>query len=339
MFPVQRLFPNITNDFRKYTSIHISDAIANGLKNEITIVDQDSSKSTCAKIRALEGDSGRYEHFEVILSAAFSQYVWIICDILLRSADYFIMAESSKPFGGIQALIEDNRKHLALTDSELLTRYPDIMSNPGAIDQFRHQCRRANLLLENTDLFKDFENELRLAQQLIRPGNYWIDVDQYNCLDMDHEGYGGVVNSLCVKALAFILLHELNHSQLDHFNDKIHTQIEKEREADEVAFTKMYDSAPPEEKFSVGFALLSQMIVNLFLDPGLERNASHPRSDERLFSLYDHINKDNPKYAYMLVYGFNLWSMIYGKDDSPSCLNVIDPSSIKTIRSYFAGIN
>lgn len=52
MFPVQRLYPNITLDFKKYSSIFISEAIANGLRNEITIVDQESSTSTFAKIVA-----------------------------------------------------------------------------------------------------------------------------------------------------------------------------------------------------------------------------------------------------------------------------------------------
>ena len=338
MFPVQRLYPNITSDFKKYSSIFISDAIAKGLRNEITIVDQESSTSTYARIVAYQNDSGNYEDYEVILSAAFSQYVWIICDVLLRSADYFTMIETSNQFGGVEYLIEDNKRHLAMTDQEILEKYPDFISLSN-IRQFKDQCRRANLLLKNTNLIKDFEDELHLAQRLISSGNIsWINVDDYAHLDMNHEGYGGVVNSLCVKAHTFILLHELNHCLLNHFNDNVHPQKEKEKEADEHAFKKMYDSAPTEEKFTVGCALLAQMITTLFLSPNLKRVDSHPRADERLINVYNYIKGDNPKYTYMLVYGFNLWSKIAKKSDSPAPLNITDPKFLDSIVAYFTNI-
>lgn len=338
MFPAQRLYPNITLDFKKYSSIFISEAIANGLRNEITIVDQESSTSTFAKIVAHKNNDDNYNDYEVILSAAFSQYIWIICDVLLRSADYFTIVETSDQFGGVEYLIEDNERHLAMTDQEILEEYPDFISLSN-IRQFKDQCRRANLLLKNTNIIKDFEDELHLAQRLISSGNIsWINVEDYANLDMNHEGYGGVVNSLCVKAHTFILLHELNHCLLNHFNDKVHPQKEKEKDADEHALKKMYDSVPIEEKFTVGFALLAQMIIALFLSPELKRVDSHPRADERLFNVYKYIKDDNPKYSYMLVYGFNLWSIIAEKRDSPAPLNITDPKSIDSIFNYFAKI-
>lgn len=334
MFPVQRLFPNITADLRKYASIHIPDAFAKGLINEVNVIDQECGCTNYSFIKAAQNSDGTF-NYEVTLSAAFCQVIWILCDILLRSSDYFTMKEIAEKSGGIEALIKENTDCIQIPDDELIKMFPSIIKNPADAKKFRNQLIRSNKLLQNKHLMKDLESELHLAVDLLHSSGATIDQEDFKSLDMEPEGYGESVNGLCVKAISFVLLHELHHCYLEHFVTSEPIQ-KKERDADQETLTKMYDSCPSEEKFTVGVALLSLMIVFLFVNPNLKDDKIHPRDDVRLFNVFDHIEKDDPKYRIMLVHGFNLWSKIFKKEDSPAPLDVINSKSIDMIRDYFS---
>lgn len=332
MFPVQRLFPNITVDLRKYAALHIPDAIAKGLINEVNVIDEDCGCTNFANIGAIQNADNTLR-FQVTLSASFCQVIWILCDILLRSADYFTIKEIIDRTGGLDAYIKENNTSLAMSDEECLRVFSDILRVPEDVKKFKAQLVRSNKLMTDQDLMTDLDFELSLAMLLLQSGSQRVNPDDFKNLDMEPCGYGESVNALCVKSLAFILLHELHHCYLEHFTTP-GTILAKEWEADDESMRKMYDSCPNEEKFTVGVALLLLMIVNLFINPDLNDDGVHPRDDIRLFNVYDYIQKDNPKYRIMLVHAFNLWSSLFKKKGSPAPLNVSEETSVISVREY-----
>lgn len=72
----------------------------------------------------------------------------------------------------------------------------------------------------------------------------------------------------------------------------------------------------------------------MMLNPRLEEDKIHPREDKRLFSIYDAIVKENPKYTLLLVSILNFWAKMCGIDDYPKNLEPVG-ESVDRIKEYF----
>lgn len=343
MYPVQRLFPNITADFQKYAALNIPEAFAMGLKNEINVIDQDGPMTDFAHISKNKAGN----RFEVALSAAYCQVIWLLCDAMVCSADYQnILSICRQSNMSPEDLIAENNRILILPDdvflSEMKLSALQIPPTAESIKKFKDFIRHENVLLSAPDLGKRLEDELKAALSLL-PGNGPLSPEvkaTINSVDMSDNGYGGMVNGCCVKAVSFVLLHELSHCVLGHFSAKDIMRIEAE--ADENAYKKMYDSCPAEERFTVGIGLLCSAFALLFSNPTMKHRCTdiHPREDRRILAVYDHIMKGATpehaiKYAIMLLYLFNFWGRCF-KIPGYQQLPTEDSASVTRLRDFLA---
>lgn len=92
LFPVLALNSNITQLIKKIPSAGILENIKEGLNNEIRFIDQNSPISDVAKIVKFSTDSKSY----VSLSAAYCQYPWLMCSIIIRDIDLSVIIEECK---------------------------------------------------------------------------------------------------------------------------------------------------------------------------------------------------------------------------------------------------
>ena len=83
-YPIHKLDGNITAILQTIISADIPGCINKGLSNEIHFIDEGTSITDSAKIVPDILNGGYY----VQLSAAYCQYLWLICDIALKSIDF-----------------------------------------------------------------------------------------------------------------------------------------------------------------------------------------------------------------------------------------------------------
>lgn len=79
-FSILALNSNIPQIIKKIISAGILDNIKEGLNNEIRLIDQDCPISDVARIVKFPMDGKSY----VSLSAAYCQYLWLMCSIIIK---------------------------------------------------------------------------------------------------------------------------------------------------------------------------------------------------------------------------------------------------------------
>ena len=92
LFPVLALNSNITQLIKKIPSAGISENIKEGLNNDINFINQDSPISDVAQIVKFPMDGT----CRVSLSAAYCQYLWLMCAIIIREIDLSVVIEGCK---------------------------------------------------------------------------------------------------------------------------------------------------------------------------------------------------------------------------------------------------
>lgn len=87
-FPVLRLEENIKLDLRKYASAKIRESVESTLENEILYTDLDGIIDKTAYISVIKYMPDTNERIcQTTISVAYLQYLWIICDIAIRTYD------------------------------------------------------------------------------------------------------------------------------------------------------------------------------------------------------------------------------------------------------------
>ena len=94
VFPIYKLNMNIINILQKCKSVNIQNLLNNGLNHQIQLIDNDSKITDVAEIKGTNCSA------RIILSIAYCQYLWLICDISLKKIDYFILKENLNEYGG-----------------------------------------------------------------------------------------------------------------------------------------------------------------------------------------------------------------------------------------------
>lgn len=330
-FPVQRLFPNITRDLGKYTSAGIPDSISKGLDNNITILDLGSKCSDVAEVAPYLIDGSLETGYSVSLSAAYCQYLWIICDVAIRSIDYLNTIHIASMSGKSKdKLIIDNEMALSMSDEDL-TSLMELYKAQGSVKQFRVQTERINELLKDEKFLSKMERELSLALSLINHDCQTLCPEDFSGLNMT-DGYGLTVNSCLVKGVSFILLHELHHIRLKHLEKATKTPND-ETEADDAAFWTMCNDIGDDERFTVVIGILC-MLFSLFIkDSGTPDDKEHPGEDTRVFHILDIVSNDSPKYTWLIIYLFILWSNITGIENFPE-VSIYDKDAIEKIKDF-----
>lgn len=330
-YPVSKLFGNITVDLKKYPSAAIPESISNGLDNPIIIKDQGGIITDTAGISDYIKYDDQTRRFHVELSEAYCQFLWLLCDIAIRSIDYMIaVKECIKEGRNITDLINANLEILSgnVNVVKLLKSYQINVPT----DKFIEQIERQNELLQNKDFTNQMISECIMLDMLT--GKCTLNLTFFKEIEEQIKTkYGKVVNSAFVKGISFVLLHENAHLMFGHLDKKTY-ELQDEENADSSAFWTMYSDINNEEKFSVGVGLICLMFSFLFLNPTMTPGSiPYPREDKRIQNIYNLLSADNPKYSQITIHLFNLWAAINKVSDFPK-INIEDSQGVNKIISF-----
>ena len=121
LFPVLALNSNITQLIKKIPSAGIYESIKEGLNNEILFTDQDCPISDVAQIVKFPMD----ETCRVSLSAAYCQYLWLMCAIIIREIDLSVVIEECKRCGiTLEQFIEGSKQAVSLSQEQVSQQIP-----------------------------------------------------------------------------------------------------------------------------------------------------------------------------------------------------------------------
>ena len=104
LYPVLSLNRNITDILMNIHSANLREEIRKGLNNEIVYFDEGTHISDVAEIYSvLPGE----DKAKVRISAAYCQYLWLICDATYKHVDYQIIQSQIGQYGlSMQGFIE-----------------------------------------------------------------------------------------------------------------------------------------------------------------------------------------------------------------------------------------
>lgn len=324
LYPVHSLNMNITEFLKKVISANILDSVKAGLMNEVELTDKGSHISGVASIEMCEdGKSSK-----VYLSSAYCQYFWLLCDVVLKILDRRVIEGACADCCiSTETFLESVEATNKMTKEQVLPLIPDFYK--PEVERYLAYLKIVPELLV-PDFGERLKNEYLLAES-IHVSGLDIDLDALNAIDMKGK-YAERTNSVYTYGMAFCMLHELAHYQLKHLEKP--EEMQDEVDADAKAFWSIYKDIIGEERFSANVGMLLVFWSFMMLNPLLKEDNIHPREDKRLFSIYDAIAKENPKYTLLLVNILDFWAKMCGIEGYPKDLEPVGESVMK-IKKYF----
>lgn len=324
LYPVLSLNTNITAFLKKVISADIFGCVKTGLKNDIDLTDKGTHITSVASIEKCdEGVSS-----QVKLSSAYCQYLWLLCDVVLKILDRRVITAACIYYGiSLEAFLQSVEETNKKTKEQVLPFIPDFFKPD--IERYLAYLKIVPELLAD-DFWTRVGFECALSESL-KEIKYPIDIEGLKSIDMNSK-YSERTNSVYSYGIAFCLLHELAHHQLGHLEKE--EEMKDEVDADAQAFWNIYKDITGEERFSANIGILCVFFSFMMLNPTLKEDYIHPREDKRMFAIYDRIVKENPKYTLLLVYILDFWGKMNKIVDYPTDLEPVD-ESVKKIKEYF----
>lgn len=324
LYPVHSLNMNITEFLKKVISADILDSVKAGLMNEVELTDKGSHISGVASIEMNEDGKSS----QVYLSSAYCQYFWLLCDVVLKILDRRVIEGACADCCiSTETFLESVEATNKMTMEQVLPLIPDFYK--PEVERYLAYLKIVPELLV-PDFWERVKNEYLLAESIHDSGSD-IDLDALNAIDMKGK-YAERTNSVYTYGMAFCMLHELAHFQLKHLEKP--EEMQDEVDADAKAFWSIYKDITGEERFSANVGMLLVFWSFMMLNPLLKEDNIHPREDKRLFSIYDSIAKENPKYTLLLVNILDFWAKMCGIEGYPKDLEPVGESVMK-IKKYF----
>ena len=285
-FPVYRLNDAITEAISKMISMDIEGNVANGLHSEIRFVDGQGPITTVAEISEFSIDG---QH-RVTISAAFTQFLWLLGDMAFRIHENYAIITEFENFSE-----EEQKQFIShLDDDNEESHYLKALFDRKSVLNYSADSINRIINLFDKRVSESEMNEL-----------YGYDMT---------SGIGVRVNSLYVYAMTFILLHEFSHHSLGH-DLKTGGSLDDEIAADYSAFWAMYSDLEDREQRTAKRGILCALVSLLFCDKDLKDDGIHQRPVERVFTYYDLMqDKREDYYSALLCYLLYAWA-VYVKDD------------------------
>ncbi len=324
-FPVLALNSNITQLIKKIPSAGILENIKEGLNNEIRFFDENCPISNVAEVVKFPTDGKSY----VSLSAAYCQYLWLMCSIIIREIDLSVVMEKCKQCRITLEEFAKYSKQIVNLSQEQISK--QIEYKGINIEQYIDYLKRIPELLNTTEFCRQQKYYMQLLFELTGKGTF--NLDDFPTIDIKTP-YGEKINSVYCFGICFILLHEASHFSLGHM-DKESCTIQDEIDADSSSFWSIYSDIPEDKRFSANCGVLCALFSLLYLNPTIESDKNHPAEDDRILSVYEYIENDNPKYTVLLVQFFIYWAKFYHIESFPTDLqNTKD--SVDKIKDFLA---
>jgi hypothetical protein len=321
LFPVQALNRNITEILKKITSAGILENVNKGLNNNIEFIDVGKAISNVAEINPINN--------KVIISAAYCQYLWLMCSITIMEIDREVIVKVCEHFGiPLEQFLEDS---VTIINTPKKQIQGQISLKGDDIDKYIEYLKTTPELLEEEGYLRRRENYINLLCELTDKEKF--DINHFSKIDMKTP-YAEKINSVYCFGICFILLHELSHFSLGHI-DRDSQSVQDEIEADLASFWSIYSDISEDEKFSAICGILCALFSLLFLNPTMESDGIHPSEEDRIIAIYDSIKSDNPKYTILLVSLFTYWAKFHNIIDFPKDLQSTE-KSINEIKSFLS---
>ena len=334
IFPINRLHERVREKLSKIVTADILGNVNKGLRNELNLIDEETSMTDIARIDKNDLTGGTY----VTISEAFMQYVWLLTDIAMKNIDLGIIQREFTKSG------VDYRLYPLIVDTILSMPKEDVIrfSNPPEgfdINQYLDYLRRSKSLFDIEEQKRKVNLNVSLLARLTAKGERFTEKD-FAELEMKGE-YEEAVNGAYCYAIAFAMLHELSHFALGHLDKTKEEQLKEteeekkkyERDADLDAFWSVFCDLKGREQFTAIIGIFSLMFALLMLNPSLEEDHEHPREDQRVFAIYDEVKGENPKYTVLLVRMFEMWANAWGIKGFPQLVDDSE-NSLEQIRDF-----
>lgn len=330
-YPIHKLDGNITAILQTIISADIPGCINKGLSNEIHFIDEGTSITDSAKIVPDILNGGYY----VQLSAAYCQYLWLICDIALKSIDFeTISYECGKrglDLNDYKAFLEE---FISLPKEMALEKLQKSGYNINPA-QYYDYIKRSPSIIDIERLKKELEMDYCLLLPLADKSKA-IDIEKYYQINFG-GAYEEKVNAMYCFGITFILLHELSHFTLGHLHKD--EEITDETDADIAAFWEINGSLAEQRLFSAYCGLICVLFSLLYLNPDMIEDGIHPREDKRIFDIYENIKDENIKFSLLIIHMFKLWKDLNNTQGFPD-LDIDNPvEAIYHIKSFLSGPN
>lgn len=320
LFPVQALNRNITEILKKITSAGILENVNKGLNNNIEFIDVGKAISNVAEINPINN--------KVIISAAYCQYLWLMCSITIMEIDREVIVKVCEHFGiPLEQFLEDS---VTIINTPKKQIQGQISLKGDDIDKYIEYLKTTPELLEEEGYLRRRENYINLLCELTDKEKF--DINHFSKIDMKTP-YAEKINSVYCFGICFILLHELSHFSLGHI-DRDSQSVQDEIEADLASFWSIYSDISEDKRFSAICGILCALFSLLFLNPTMESDGIHPSEEDRIIAIYDSIKSDNPKYTILLVSLFTYWAKFHNIRNFPKDLQEEEP--IDKIKSFLS---
>ena len=266
---------------------------------------------------------------KVIISAAYCQYLWLMCSITIMEIDREVIVKVCEHFGiPLEQFLEDS---VTIINTPKKQIQGQISLKGDDIDKYIEYLKTTPELLEEEGYLRRRENYINLLCELTDKEKF--DINHFSKIDMKTP-YAERINSVYCFGICFILLHELSHFSLGHL-DKDAQSIQDEIDADFDSFWSIYSDISKDEKFSANCGILCALFSFLFRDPTMKSDGIHPSEDDRIIAIYDIIKGDTPKYTILLVSLFTYWAKFHNIRDFPKDLQSTE-KSINEIKSFLS---
>ena len=331
IYPVHKLDANITAILQTIITADIPGCISKGLSNEIHFIDEYTSITCPAKIVPDKLNGGCY----VQLSAAYCQYLWLVCDIALKTIDCDIILQECKKIGGNIEDYKSSVNEILQYPKEKLLNLLQMSGYDIDLDQYYDYLKRSISIID----IEKLTNELEMDYCLLLPltdNSKAIDIEKYYQINFD-GAYEEKVNAMYCFGITFILLHELSHFTLGHLHKD--EEITDETDADIAAFWEINGSLDEQRLFSAYCGLICVLFSLLYLNPDMIEDGIHPREDKRIFDIYENIKDENIKFTLLIIHMFKLWKDLNNIQGFPD-LDIDNPvEAIYHIKSFLSGPN
>lgn len=287
-FPVLSLSPNITKALMEIGGEELKDNILNGLKNKIELVDVNSPITCPAEI--VNTDPFDTSKCEVKLSAAFCQFTWFICDIVLKLADRAVLQDGADMRKvSLNQFIKDSLKGFKSSGS-----HPYAGKYYDCVEMFGRPIFKTRLL-----------EEVELCSRLLSLKTKRLAMMPFQKFG-PHGKYEQRVNSTYLYAIALVLLHERGHYDLGHMNTWAQA-IEQEIAADQSAIWMSLLSDAKDRRFSMNCGILLGFFSTLMYGANIPDDSVHPDEYQRLTDFYDIVKTENTKYTVLYDLMKEIW--------------------------------
>ncbi|TGX79082.1 hypothetical protein E5360_12920 [Muribaculum intestinale] len=304
-YPIKCLHDNVSHLIASLQVVDIKTASERGFDSKVIETD---TKGRITETSHIYNNTVR-------LSMAFCQYLWIFCKIGIMFADNDLINEA------VEEMTEDERLNF-YKELEIARKNKDldIKGIGEALYAESVLCRKS--VLQTTYDLVSYAKEIKengASDELKDKLLYFIQDPIFSI----------GANGTYTYALAFILLHEFSHFELQH--NQVEGPKEDELEADYSAFWNLYSEAKDEQEArTVIMGMVCSLSIIAILQGTWQETEEHPsvtKRIEKLLSLFEDKPERLVKVKHVICYYIRIWAFVTDNTDCPDFVeNDLDQS-------------